>query len=32
MPVVSPNAISSQPAATSRSAIPNTRSGGTWPS
>src|SRR3954453_2432925 len=32
MPVVSPNATSSQPAAASRSAIAKTRSGGTWPS
>src|SRR4051812_2200877 len=32
IPVVSPNATSSQPAAASRWAISNTRSGGTWPS
>ena len=32
IPVVSPNAISSHPAAASRSAIPKTRSGGTCPS
>ena len=32
MPVVSPNAISSQPAAARRCAIPNTRSSGTSPS
>ena len=32
MPVVSPNAISSQPASRRRSAMPNTRSGGTSPS